>query len=1527
LNRTATKTLKLTFTAAMTLKLNGSYELPRLAATIIEPETTNAIGSVSFSITGTLPDGLMFNPTSGTISGKPSKVGETQNITVAVVDSAGTRATATTKLTITERQPLKLAYNFTNPLTENSASGLPKRPLEPTYAVGEVAYSVAGVLPDGLTFNAKDGSFGGTPLKVGVFEGIVVAGRDTDGTTASSEPLRIVVAPNQQFSVANLAVSGRVGTLMQTEAPQVKGAVGTVTYSTTTPTPLGLTFSTTYGVFTGVPSSTGGQVVTVGATDSVGRKTTFQITLKVVDELMVTYDNTSANQHAPIRIQPVVENAIDEVTFTVANGSIGNLTLNSKTGEITGAPSAIGTLTFSIRAIDEGTSNNTYTTGNITITVGQRLPLEIAMAEDQNLLVNQKFSQKATVKNAVGEVTWTITSGDIPTGLSLSDGIVSGLPTQLGFFTATFRATDSVGGSASQTVNYVVTTNGLPISLTTYSVQTKSGLAFLSQLPLVKNAVGDYSFYSDDLASHGIKLDPVTGEISGKFDSPVRVTGNIHVTDSTNRVTSKPITIEVIPNLMLSMRETSNVTASTEMSALRPSVEYAIGTVRYELLGPTLPTGLTFNKSNGAISGTPTVLGNFKGYFIEGVDGLGDRATSNEFSVVVHPSGILPSVTTNALYRWQASSGIVTITPTVSPKKLGDVYTLNKALPGTLSINETTGVISGIVSISNVGKYTGYVITLTDTAENRSDSNEFDIQIYSNPPPLYNVQSFDVRRGVPFVSKPAVLMQGVPAGKTKFLDSYLPKFLSIDPETGTISGTIPITQTGTSLVYSIYTDDQDQIFSHSRAYINLVKLGIDYKTTSYSVDAGQPFTSAEPEISNNVGPVQFSWKPGSEVDGLSVDPVTGVISGTPFVGNYRNRVVVARDDVEATEIAISIDAKNPTAIYSFADEEILAADLSTLYTTNPVHVTGIVAPAVLTISGADYAYRICSASNCSDGNWSATTSSVTNTTILPNSYLQLRRTTSSTFSLKAYTTVNIGGKSSQWAITNRGYSNTITEVDFGPEAVDVERSEAVLSKTVQLTGFSDVTEVRLKPVGVSTKREYLICTTFSDCENGIGDWKNWSTSSSMNFNVNPNEYLRLRLTVSNSVSTSIEVIAYWAAKPTNSLTQFGSFKATSRGFSNDIATVILGGDKRGVDPTVGADYSYHFSNIVQLRGFSDPTMLRMQTNYTSTTAFHYRTCIDADCDAVIRDWKFISDGRSNFSDIQVQPNQYLQLRIAASNSHSTEGSIKLLVPALNNKELGSFLIETRSLSNVPNTLNFGPAQENMDYGANVWIETAPVELTGYVDPVAITFKKPAKVTSSVVQYKRCPTSDCSSVTWKDIGWSTSQHTSTEAAVVPGTFVQLRARLIAANDTRTITVSAPSGDLGAFTVTARPLMDIPDAVYFGTIVGAEVTPPVDPVYSNVVRVNGTRDDAPVTFTQDRKGTAALTKFRICDNATCDGVAWKEIGWSTSQFSVNATLKPAQYVQVQITPHVAGQTREITISDKNKNIFGRFIVTAK
>jgi hypothetical protein len=123
------------------------------------------------------------------------------------------------------------------------------------------------------------------------------------------------------------------------------------------------------------------------------------------------------------------------------------------------------------------------------------------------------------------------------------------------------------------------------------------------------------------------------------------------------------------------------------------------------------------------------------------------------------------------------------------------------------------------------------------------------------------------------------------------------------------------------------------------------------------------------------------------------------------------------------------------------------------------------------------------------------------------------------------------------------------------------------------------------------------------------------------------------------------------------------------------------------------------------------------------------------------------------------------------------------------------------------------------------------------------------------------------------------------------------------------------------------MDIPDAVYFGTIVGAEVTPPVDPVYSNVVRVNGTRDDAPVTFTQDRKGTAALTKFRICDNATCDGVAWKEIGWSTSQFSVNATLKPAQYVQVQITPHVAGQTREITISDKNKNIFGRFIVTAK
>lgn len=1532
LNRTATKAMKLKFTAAMTLTLNVSYDLPLLAVTNITPETTNAVGSVSFSITGSLPEGLTFNPTSGSINGKPSKLGETQNITVAAVDTAGTRATATTKLTVTERQPLKIAYNFTNPLTENSASGLPKRPLEPTYAVGEVVYSVAGMLPDGLTLNAKDGSFVGTPRKIGVFEGIVVSGRDADGTTVSSDPLRIVVAPSQQLTVANQTVSGRVGTLMQTETPVVKGAVGAVTYSTTTPTPLGLTFSTTYGVFTGVPSATGGQVVAVEATDAVGRKATFRITLKVVDELKVTYENTATSQYAPLSIQPVVENAIDGVTFAVASGSMGSLTLNSNTGEITGSPSTVGTLTFSIRATDEGTANNTFTTGNITITVGQRLPLEITMAADQNVLVNQKFSQKAAAKNAVGAVTWTVISGNLPTGLSLENGTIAGIPTELGFFSATFSAVDSAGGSATQVVNYVVTTNGLPISLTTYSVQTKSGMAFVSQLPLVKNAVGDYSFYSDDLANQGIRLDPVTGEIAGKFDSPVRVTGNIHVTDSTNRVTSKPITVEVIPNLVLTMREQINITASATMIAVRPSVEYAIGTMRYELVGPALPAGLLFNKTSGAISGTPTILGKFNGYFIEGVDGLGDRATTNEFSIVIYPSGTLPTITMSANYDLVGNgSQQYTITPTVNPKKVDDVYSLNKPLPNNMELNSSTGVISGTVSSSSVGLYEGYELSLTDTAGNISVSNQFNLRVRSDPEPTFAYDPVNVRAGMPFEGTAPRLVRGQIVGDVKFeYYSNVYSYLKIDSATGIVSGTIPSNLSPRQLSATVRVADSIRTYSQvANITVNVIGLSVKSGQTTYAGVAGQHIETSPLIVEHNVGSVRFAWAEGSEVAGLTVNPDTGVISGVLPFGTFTSRKIVATDDIGSASVNVSFSATNPPAVFSFSDQNVDNAELGQTYETLPVRISGILGQETVKFSGSNTAffYRMCDTEVC-DSSVAWRTGSLSTATVSAGQYIQLQRKVAAKPNTEEFVSVTINGTNSVWTTKTRGALDVPSVFSFGPDYDGLEVGEIGTSNIVKLVGFQDTARLRLdlKNTAVRNQGYYRVCKT-PDCSDAT--WKeiitNMPSGTYVRFDANPGDYIQVYALAGPHGQTRTITVSL----PDYGNDEIAAFSVTSRSAETRPDPVDFGPMVESF--TTGEQ---HNSRIVQITGNREDATIKLASADGSPTIsrMFYRVCSMDTCTSPTT---FANIGHANgagqrFQLVTVKAGQYLQLGIKAGDFDELR-ELVVTLPDHNDAEIGRFAVKMRSQMSRPDNVDLGSLvlapTKLTQYNSNI------VQIRGNVDPANIKISAPdGSKTYLVLFYKLCSNETCSGGGFVNVGNASTMNYSI-LNVKAGQYLQVGIKAGELSELRELVLTLPDhGDveIGRFAVKTRDESSRPDAVDFGP--SYENVERTKQFYSSPVQVKGTLDNAKVKLSAADGGpTYGRMYVKTCSTElACTGPqTMSNIGNGTGQAFSILDLTPGQYLELSIKAGEFGEVREVvaTLPDHGDVEIGRFKVTTR
>ncbi|WP_315921908.1 putative Ig domain-containing protein [Mesorhizobium sp. SP-1A] len=1495
LGRSDAKPVTLKFTPPMTMSVDASYDLPRMSSVAIRPEITNAIGKVSFSLSGQLPEGLQFDGGAGAISGKPTKEGEVSNIVLTATDDARVQVSASTKLRVIARDQLRVTYNFSTPLTENSALGLPKYPLEPTNAVGDVVYSITGKLPDGLAFNTKNGAFSGTPRQVGIFDNIVVTGKDAEGVVANSSSIRIAVAPATAFTIADQSVSGRVNTYVETPPAVVKGAVGAVTFRATPPNPLGMSVDSATGSIRGVPSAIGGQVVQIEATDAAGRKVTYRVTLKVVDALNVSYSDTAASQYSKVSLTPVVKNAIGNVEYSIASGSLGELSIDRNTGVISGTPTTVGTLTFTVLAKDEGTQNASHSTGSITVTVDARKPLEIANAEEQNIFANRLYTQTASARNAVGAVTWTITNGSLPEGLAFNsaDGKITGTPTVLGTYSITLKAVDSVGGTATKTIDYLVTTDGLPIQLTTYNVKTKSGLPFTSELPLVRNSVGDYSFYSDDLASYGIKLDPVTGVISGRFDSPIRVTGNIHVSDSTNRLTSKPIVIEVIPNIQVSIREQINITASVDMTTVRPTVEYALGAVKYELIGPELPKGIKFSETSGAIYGLPTILGTFSGYFIEAVDSVGDRSTSNGFAITIYPSGILPTIKMSASYEIAGDGKtLVNITPTVSAKKEGDVYSVNKPLPSGLSIDPVTGKITGAVSSDRLGVYEGYEISLTDTAGNVSTSNEFALMVRSEPQPLFSYTPIYTRAGVPFETDAPRLTRGQTVGKVVWYpDSSLLSYFKLDADTGIIRGTVPANLSPRTLTAYLRFKDDVRTYSQTVGVtVNVVGLTATLASKTIKGAIGDYIEHEAPVVSYAVGKTKFAWQSGSEVEGLTVDPNTGVISGILPTVSYTSRTIVAQDDIGSTTITgINITSENPKAVFSFANEAVVDANLGQEYVTSPVRIEGLRVTASGTISGSNYAYKICDNSDCAASSWSAVTSTSSNISVNPQQYVQLKAISPNTYNSLSTIRVTINGTTSNWTIQNRNLSTAVTAVDFGPKQVDLEPTFTAFSEIVQLNGFIDPANLDLYRTSSSSTGHYKICDTYEQCldtENGWISIAVWTSTTTFKVQT-PGKFFRLKIGFNNVYSTSQRV----SLRNTVGSTTYtiGSFEASTRPISLTANSVNFGETVNGLEPTSTA-----YSNIVQLTGFLDEANFDVyQTSSTGTG--YYKVCDTVvQCSDLTSGWlrTALWSSTTNFKG---KPGQYLRVRIDFNNVFS--GSVRVSVRNIVSSAytIGSFEAATRATSVKADAVAFGNPKTELEPTSTVFSDI--VQLTGFLDAASFDLYQTSGASKSY--YKLCDTFEACAV--ENTGWLSisTWSTTTKFTARPSQYLRVKIDFnnIYSSSQRVSlrNIVSSTYTIGSFEASTRPLSVTVNAVDLG-LPQANLEP-TSVAYSEVVQMTGFLDTASMDAYQISGSGKGY--YKICQTyEACDDVASGWLPLATYSSTTKFSVEPGQFLRAKI-----------------------------
>lgn len=530
--------------------------VPTITTTIL-PEAVAAFGAPAYSqtltasgttpiswsiVTGNLPSGLSLDPYTGVISGQPMG-GQDGDFTFTVMAS-NAAGSATVELTLTVSSTVAPPEIVTNILPDGAA-GIPYS--EALSATGAAAvWSIdSGSLPAGLTLNA-DGTISGTPTVAGTSTFTVKATNSADSDTVLLSITIAEAATAPSITTTTLLDGSVSDSYSETLIASGTGPITWVLESGALPDGLALSSN---GVISGTPTMAGTSTFTVKAMNNVNSATqTISLTIQAAAVAPVVTTTTLSNATVGVAYsQWLTATGTARIKWALVSGSTlpAGLTL-SEDGLISGTPTQDGVVSFTVEASNSADDAQM----SLTLTVD---PAPTVTAPS----ITTTVMPEGTIGTAYGytltalgtaPITWTVESGSLPAGLSLSTaGVISGTPAAVGTATFTVKATNSAA-SATKTITITINdaAGGTAPSITIGALPSgKVGKAYSKALTATGTAPITWSVSSGSLPD-GLTLNSATGVISGTPTSTGTSNFTVRATNGVDSAT-KTLSITIDP--------------------------------------------------------------------------------------------------------------------------------------------------------------------------------------------------------------------------------------------------------------------------------------------------------------------------------------------------------------------------------------------------------------------------------------------------------------------------------------------------------------------------------------------------------------------------------------------------------------------------------------------------------------------------------------------------------------------------------------------------------------------------------------------------------------------------------------------------------------------------------------------------------------------------------------------------------------------------------------------------------------------